>query len=39
MSALRARYQTAHLRFQLLSGVGSVAFGVWLFGEHLREFL
>ena len=39
LSALRARYATLHLRFQLLSGAGSVAFGLWLFGEHLSEFL
>jgi ABC-type nickel/cobalt efflux system permease component RcnA len=38
LSALRSRYQTLHLRFQLLSGVGSVAFGLWLFGAHLSEF-
>ncbi len=39
LSALRARYQTLHLRFQYLSGVGSVAFGLWLFSEHLSEFM
>jgi len=39
VAALRARYQTVHLRFQLASGVGSVAFGLWLFSEHLAEFL
>jgi ABC-type nickel/cobalt efflux system permease component RcnA len=39
LSLLRSRYQTLHLRFQLLSGVGSAAFGLWLFGAHLRELL
>ena len=39
LSALRARYQTLHLRFQYISGVGSVAFGLWLFNEHLAEFM
>jgi len=39
LSTLRARYETLHLRFQLLSGVCSIAFGLWLFGEHLAEFL
>ena len=39
LSALRARYETLHLRFQLLSGVCSVAFGFWVFTEHLSEFL
>ncbi len=39
VAALRARYETVHLRFQFLSGVGSVAFGLWLFSEHLAEFL
>lgn len=39
LSALRSRYQTLHLRFQYLSGVCSVAFGAWLFAEHLREFM
>ena len=39
LSALRSRYETLHLRFQMLSGVGSVAFGLWLFGEHLGDFL
>jgi high-affinity nickel permease len=39
LSALRARYRTLHLRFQYLSGVGSVAFGLWLFSEHLSEFM
>lgn len=39
LAALRARYETLHLRFQMISGVGSVAFGLWLFREHLREFL
>ena len=38
LQVLRARYETMHLRFQYLSGVGSVAFGSWLFAEHLREF-
>jgi len=38
VAALRTRYQTVHLRFQLLSGVGSVTFGLWLFSEHLAEF-
>ncbi|MEO8501348.1 MAG: hypothetical protein ABI565_10575 [Vicinamibacteria bacterium] len=37
--ALRTRYETLHLRFQFLSGVCSVAFGLWLFSEHLAEFL
>lgn len=39
LSALRSRYATLHLRFQLLSGVCSVAFGLWLFSEHLAEFM
>lgn len=39
LSALRTRYRTLHLRFQYLSGVGSVAFGLWLFSEHLSEFM
>jgi len=39
ISALRARYETLHLRFQYLSGICSVAFGVWLFAEHLNEFM
>lgn len=39
LSALRARYETLHLRFQFLSGVCSVAFGLWLFSEHLAEFM
>lgn len=39
LAALRTRYQTLHLRFQFLSGVCSVAFGLWLFSEHLGEFL
>lgn len=39
LSALRSRYETMHLRFQYLSGVGSVAFGLWLFAEHLTEFM
>ena len=39
LSALRTRYETLHLRFQYLSGVGSVAFGVWLFSEHLGDFM
>jgi ABC-type nickel/cobalt efflux system permease component RcnA len=39
LQALRSRYETLHLRFQFLSGVCSVAFGLWLFSEHLREFL
>jgi hypothetical protein len=39
LSALRARYETLHLRFQYLSGICSVAFGVWLFAEHLNEFM
>lgn len=39
LTALRARYETMHLRFQYLSGVGSVAFGLWLFSEHLTEFM
>ncbi len=39
LSALRSRYETLHLRFQMLSGVGSVAFGLWLFSEHLADFL
>ena len=39
LSALRSRYETLHLRFQFLSGVCSVAFGLWLFSEHLAEFL
>jgi ABC-type nickel/cobalt efflux system permease component RcnA len=39
LSALRSRYETLHLRFQFLSGVCSVALGLWLFSEHLSEFL
>ncbi len=39
LQALRARYETLHLGFQYLSGVGSVAFGLWLFTEHLAEFM
>ena len=39
LAALRTRYQTLHLRFQFLSGVCSVAFGLWLFSEHLAEFM
>jgi len=39
LAALRSRYQTLHLRFQYLSGLGSVALGAWLFAEHLREFM
>jgi len=39
LAALRTRYETLHLRFQLLSGVCSVAFGLWLFTEHLAEFM
>lgn len=39
LQVLRARYETLHLRSQYLSGVCSVAFGFWLFTEHLREFL
>ncbi len=39
LSALRTRYQTLHLRFQYLAGAGSVAFGLWLFGVHLAEFM
>ena len=39
LSALRVRYETLHLRFQFLSGVCSVAFGLSLFTEHLSEFL
>ena len=38
-SALRSRYETLHLRFQFLSGVCGVAFGLWLFSGHLAEFL
>lgn len=37
--ALRTRYETLHLRFQFVSGIGSVALGLWLFAEHLPEFL
>ncbi|MBK5256215.1 MAG: hypothetical protein JJE39_09310 [Vicinamibacteria bacterium] len=39
LAALRSRYETLHLRFQYLSGVCSVAFGVWLFAERLHEFM
>ena len=39
LSALRSRYETLHLRFQFISGVCSVAFGLWLFSEPLAEFL
>ena len=39
ISALRSRYETLHLRFQMLSGVCSAACGLWLFSEHLAEFL
>jgi len=39
LAALRTRYETLHLRFQFLSGVCSVAFGLWLFTEHLGEFM
>ena len=39
LAALRTRYETLHLRFQFLSGVCSVAFGLWLFSEHLVEFM
>ena len=39
LAALRTRYQTLHLRFQFLSGVCSAAFGLWLFSEHLAEFM
>ncbi len=39
LAALRTRYETLHLRFQMLSGVCSVAFGLWLFSERLGEFL
>lgn len=39
LSALRTRYETLHLRFQMLSGVCSIVFGLWLFSEHFSEFL
>lgn len=39
LTALRSRYQTVHLGFQYLSGICSVAFGAWLFAEHLHEFV
>ena len=39
LSALRARYETLHLRFQFLSGMCSVAFGVWVFTKHISEFM
>jgi ABC-type nickel/cobalt efflux system permease component RcnA len=39
LAVLRTRYETLHLRFQFLSGVCSVAFGLWLFSEHLAEFM
>jgi ABC-type nickel/cobalt efflux system permease component RcnA len=39
LSAMRTRYETLHLRFQFTSGVCSVAFGLWLFSEHLAEFM
>jgi hypothetical protein len=39
LAALRSRYETLHLRFQFVSGVCSVAFGLWLFSEHLAEFM
>ena len=39
LAALRTRYETLHLRFQFLSGVCSIAFGLWLFSEHLAEFM
>lgn len=39
LAALRARYETLHLRFQFLSGWCSVAFGLWLFSGHLAGFM
>jgi ABC-type nickel/cobalt efflux system permease component RcnA len=39
LAVLRTRYETLHLRFQFLSGVCSVAFGLWLFSEHFVEFM
>lgn len=39
LAALRTRYETLHLRFQFVSGLGSVALGLWLFTEHLSEFM
>jgi high-affinity nickel permease len=39
LAALRTRYETLHLRFQFVSGLCSVAFGLWLFREHLAEFM
>ncbi len=39
LTALRTRYETLHLRFQFASGLCSVAFGLWLFREHLAEFM
>ena len=39
LAVLRTRYETLHLRFQFLSGVCSIAFGLWLFSEHLAEFM
>jgi ABC-type nickel/cobalt efflux system permease component RcnA len=39
LSALRAKYETLHLRFQYVSGICSVAFGAWLIALHLHEFM
>ncbi|MEO8359829.1 MAG: hypothetical protein ABI672_07355, partial [Vicinamibacteria bacterium] len=39
LSALRARYETLHLRFQFLSGLCSIAFGIYVFTEHISEFM
>lgn len=39
LSVLRTRYETLHLRFQYLSGICSLAFGLWLFSGHFSEFM
>jgi ABC-type nickel/cobalt efflux system permease component RcnA len=38
LSALRSRYETLHLRFQLVSGFGSVGFGLWLLGAQIGGY-
>jgi high-affinity nickel permease len=39
LSALRARYETLHLRFQFVSGALSVGFGFWLLGAQVGGHL
>jgi ABC-type nickel/cobalt efflux system permease component RcnA len=39
LSVLRSRYETLHLRFQFVSGVGSVGFGLWLLGAQIGGYL